>query len=210
MQTIFSKQDHKFQIMPIQYQSIPGLMCEESIQYHYGKHHIGYVNKLNTLITNDYCSNLDLDDLQIDGLMKFAYQNMDSMQHIFNNAAQIYNHDFFWNGLSDKKIDIAQDLHIVFDQNFGSLDKFYSQFTQKALNHFGSGWCWLVKNQDNSLSIETTKDAYSPLLYDKKPLWNCDLWEHAYYIDYRNDRSTYISNIFQFINWNFVHKNFNI
>jgi Fe-Mn family superoxide dismutase len=166
----------------------------ETIEYHYGKHHKTYVDKLNGLI-----SGTEFQDMNLEEIVK------KSSGGIFNNAAQIWNHTFYWNCLAPKAG--GEPAKILADQlskNFGSLEKFKEQFSAAATNQFGSGWAWLVKKSDGKLSIYSTSNADTPLTKGDTPLLTCDVWEHAYYIDYRNARPKYIESFWKLVNWKFV------
>jgi Fe-Mn family superoxide dismutase len=173
-------------------------ISEETVEYHYGKHHAAYVNKLNSLIPGTPFEDLSLEEiiLKSDG-------------PIFNNAAQVWNHTFYWNSMKPNGGgDPAGDLAVAIEKHFGSLADFKQKFTDSALNRFGSGWAWLVKDSHGALEIVSTSNAENPMTSGKKPLLTCDVWEHAYYIDTRNDRGKYVSNFWQLVNWDFVAENF--
>jgi Fe-Mn family superoxide dismutase len=125
---------------------------------------------------------------------------------LFNNAAQAWNHTFFWNGLSPERIKMPERVHNLIRRNFNSIDAFEKEFLKKGTERFASGWLWLVGGQGN-LQIETTSNAGNPLRHKRTAFLTCDLWEHAYYIDYRNDRAKFLEAAFQLINWDFVDKN---
>lgn len=172
-------------------------ISEETLDYHYGKHHQAYVNNLNKLIDGTEFANATLEEIikKSDG-------------GLFNNAAQVWNHTFYWHSMSPNGG--GEPTGAVFDaitQAFGSVDAFKEQFTQAGATQFGSGWAWLVQNNDGSLEIMKTSNAGNPLTDGKTPLLTCDVWEHAYYIDTRNDRAKYISNFWQLVNWDFVASN---
>lgn len=169
----------------------------ETIEYHYGKHHKAYVDKLNTLVQGTEFESKSLEDI-----IKTASGG------IFNNGAQVWNHTFYWNSLSPNGGgQPTGDLSSAIDQNFGSFDSFKEKFTTTAATQFGSGWGWLVKNADGTLSVESTSNADNPLRNGKTPLLTCDVWEHAYYVDYRNARPKYLENFWNLVNWDFVAKN---
>jgi superoxide dismutase, Fe-Mn family len=173
-------------------------ISKETLEFHYGKHHAGYVKKLNVALNDSPYANHSLEEIiqQADG-------------GIFNNAAQIWNHTFYWNSMSPNgggEPDGA--LLEAINKSFGSFDDFHQAFNEKAATLFGSGWVWLYKNADNSLGIMGTENANTPLREGKKPLLVCDVWEHAYYIDARNARPDYIKNFWQLINWTFAANNF--
>jgi Fe-Mn family superoxide dismutase len=173
-------------------------MSKETMEFHYGKHHQTYVNKLNELIENTEFENLNLHDIikKADGT-------------IFNNAAQVFNHDFFWHCLIPNQTSLSSELESILIKNFISVDEFKKEFTAKALAHFGSGWTWLIKDERGYLKIISTQNAQTPLTTNSKPLLVCDVWEHAYYIDYRNVRAKYVENFWNIVNWDFVEKNLN-
>ncbi len=169
----------------------------ETLDFHYGKHHTTYVKNLNNLIQNTDFASASLEDI-----VRKAEGG------IFNNAAQVWNHTFYWNSLSpDGGGEPSGAAKTAVDQAFGSFDKFKEEFTGKSITLFGSGWCWLVKNSDGSLSIEQTQNAGTPLTEGKTPLLTCDVWEHAYYIDYRNARPKYLESYWNLVNWSFLEAN---
>jgi superoxide dismutase, Fe-Mn family len=169
----------------------------ETLQYHYGKHHQAYVNNLNNLIPNTEFAHLPLEEI-IER----------SSGGIFNNAAQVWNHTFYWHCLSpnggNKPTGKAGD---AINSAFGSFDAFKEAFTKCAIGTFGSGWAWLVKNGEGKLEIVSTSNAGTPMTEGKTALLTCDVWEHAYYIDYRNARPEYLGAFWNLVNWDFVAKN---
>lgn len=172
-------------------------ISQETLDYHYGKHHQAYVNNLNKLIDGTEFANASLEDIikRADG-------------GIFNNAAQVWNHTFYWHSLSpngggEPSGQVADALNDA----FGSIEEFKNQFTKAAATQFGSGWAWLVKNGAGKLEIMQTSNAGNPLTDGKTPLLTCDVWEHAYYIDTRNDRPKYISNFWNLVNWDLIASN---
>jgi Fe-Mn family superoxide dismutase len=169
----------------------------ETLDFHYGKHHKAYVDKLNTLVPGTEFAGMSLEDI----IKK-------SSGGIFNNAAQIWNHTFYWHSMSPNGGgEPSGDLLTAIEKSFGTVAEFKSQFTQAAIGQFGSGWAWLVKKADGSLAITTTANAETPLTGDDTPLFTCDVWEHAYYIDTRNARPKYLENFWQVINWEFAASN---
>lgn len=170
----------------------------ETLDYHYGKHHQAYVNKLNGLIVGTIFEDSSLEEIidQADGVL-------------FNNAAQIWNHDFYWHCLSPKGGSEPNGVLLnSIEATFGSFAAFKQEFTASATGNFGSGWTWLVKDSDNELSIINTANADNPLQHGLVPLLTCDVWEHAYYIDYRNARPAYIEAFWQLADWSFAAENF--
>lgn len=166
----------------------------ETIEYHYGKHHNAYVTNLNNLTKGTEFENMAL----IDVVKK-------STGGMFNNAAQVYNHTFYWNCLKPKGGgEPTGKLADAINKNFGSFAQFKEKFTAAAQTQFGSGWAWLVQNADGSLAITQTSNAGCPLTENQTPLLTCDVWEHAYYIDYRNARPNYVTAFWNLVNWDFA------
>lgn len=174
-------------------------ISQETIEYHYGKHHNTYVVKLNGLVEGT-----ELAEKSLEEIIKT------SSGGIFNNAAQIWNHTFYWNCLSPNGGGAATGpVAKAIDDAFGSFDAFKAQFTDAAVNNFGSAWTWLVKNADGSVAIVNTSNAATPLTDSSvTPIMTVDVWEHAYYIDYRNVRPDYLSHYWELVNWDFVNQNF--
>jgi len=169
----------------------------ETLDYHYGKHHQTYVTNLNNLIPGTEFEKMSLEEIV-----------MKSSGGIFNNAAQIWNHTFYWHSLSPQGGGAPTGaLGDAINKTFGSFDEFKKIFTQTALTTFGSGWAWLIKNKDGSLAIVSTSNAACPLTAGQKPLLTCDVWEHAYYVDYRNARANYVAAFWNLVNWDFAAKN---
>ena len=184
--------------LPYAMDALQPYLSKETLEFHYGKHHQAYVNNLNNLAKDTEFANLALEEV----IMK-------SSGGIFNNAAQIWNHTFYWNSLTPKSAgEPTGKLADAIKKKFGSLDEFKKQFTQSAATLFGSGWARLIKNTQGELEIMNTNNAQLPLKENKKALLTCDVWEHAYYIDYRNARASYIENFWKIVNWDFVEKNF--
>ena len=170
----------------------------ETISFHYGKHHQTYVTNLNNLVLGTEFEGLSLEDI----ITKAS-------GGIFNNAAQIWNHTFYWNGLTANSQGAPSgDLAAAIDTTFGSFDEFKAKFATSCATNFGSGWTWLVKNTDGSIEIVNTSNAGCPLTAGQTPLLTCDVWEHAYYIDYRNARPKYVESFWALVNWDFVAANF--
>ncbi|GDY25776.1 MULTISPECIES: superoxide dismutase [Fe] [unclassified Agarivorans] len=171
----------------------------ETLSFHYGKHHNTYVVKLNGLVEGT-----DLAEKSLEEIIKT------STGGVFNNAAQIWNHTFYWNCLAPNAGGQPTGaLAAAIDASFGSFDEFKAKFTDSAINNFGSSWTWLVKNADGSLAIVNTSNAATPLTDEGvTPLFTCDLWEHAYYIDYRNVRPDYLNAFWALANWEFAAANF--
>lgn len=173
-------------------------ISEETLEYHYGKHHQTYVTNLNNLVPGTEFEGLTLEEI----ILK-------SSGGIFNNAAQVWNHTFYWNSLAPSAGGAPTGaLAEAIDAKFGSFENFKAEFTKCAVTTFGSGWAWLVKNADGSLDLVSTSNAACPLTTGQKPLLTCDVWEHAYYIDYRNARPAYLEAFWALVNWDFAAANF--
>jgi Fe-Mn family superoxide dismutase len=171
----------------------------ETLEYHYGKHHKTYVDKLNGLIAGTENENKSLEEII-----------KSSSGGVFNNAAQVWNHTFYWNCLSPNGgSEPTGAVAEAINKQFGSFEEFKSAFTEKAVTNFGSGWTWLVKNADGSIELYNTSNAGTPMTEGKTALLTVDVWEHAYYIDYRNARPNYLGAFWNLVNWDFVEQNLN-
>jgi Fe-Mn family superoxide dismutase len=170
----------------------------ETISFHYGKHHAAYVNNLNNFVAND----ASLQGKTLEQIVTSASGG------VFNNAAQVYNHTFYWNSMSPNGGGAPTGaIAAAIDRDFGSFDAFKDAFSKAAGGQFGSGWAWLVKGADGKLSIATTGNAGCPLTDGVKPIITCDVWEHAYYVDYRNNRGGYVAAFWNLVNWDFANAN---
>jgi superoxide dismutase, Fe-Mn family len=173
-------------------------LSAETLEYHHGKHHAAYVNNLNNLIKGTPNESKSLEDI-----IKTAPSG-----GLFNNAAQHFNHSFYWKSLAAKAGGAPKGaVADAIKSGFGSFDEFKKKFTEAATTHFGSGWAWVVRKSDGSLAIEATHDAGTPLTSGNKPILTCDVWEHAYYIDYRNARPRYLEAFWNLVNWDFANDN---
>ena len=169
----------------------------ETLDYHYSKHHNTYVVNLNNLLPGSGFEGKSLEEIV-----------KTSSGGIFNNAAQVWNHTFYWNCLAPNGGgEPTGELAEAINKSFGSFEKFKEEFTKNAIGTFGSGWGWLVKKADGSLALASTSNAGCPLTTEDEPLLTCDVWEHAYYIDYRNSRPNYLEAFWNLVNWDFVAKN---
>lgn len=169
----------------------------ETLEYHYGKHHNAYVTNLNKLIAGTEFEKLSLEEI----ILK-------SSGGIFNNAAQVWNHTFYWHSLSPNGgKEPTGRLAELINKQFGSFAEFKEKFTQTAIGTFGSGWAWLVQEESGALSLMSTSNAATPMTEKKHALLTCDVWEHAYYIDYRNARPDYLNAFWDLVNWEFAAKN---
>jgi len=189
--------EHKLPELPYASDALAPCISKETIEFHYGKHHATYVNNLNKLIKGTEFENLTLEEIV-----------KKSSGGIFNNAAQVWNHTFYWNCLAPKAGgNPSGNIADAINKGFGNFEAFKEKFTNTAITTFGSGWAWLVKNKDGALEIISTSNASTPMTEGKTALLTCDVWEHAYYIDYRNARAQYVENFWKLVNWNFVNKN---
>jgi Fe-Mn family superoxide dismutase len=177
-------------------------MKAETFEYHYGKHHKAYVDNLNKLTEGTDLANMPLEEV-----IKATYKDS-AKQGIFNNAAQVWNHTFFWNCMKPGGGGTPTgELAARIDQDFGSFDKFKEEFSNAAATQFGSGWAWLVED-NGTLKVTKTPNAVDPIAEGQKPLLTLDVWEHAYYIDFRNARPAFIKNFLdRLVNWDFVAQN---
>jgi len=185
--------------LPYERDALAPYISSETIDYHYGKHHQAYVTNLNKLIADTENADKSLEDIV-----------RSSDGGLFNNAAQVWNHTFYWNSLSPNGGgEPSGELSDAINAAFGSLDDFKQQFSASAGGNFGSGWTWLVKNSNGDLEIVNTSNA-GTVITDTSvtPLLTCDVWEHAYYVDYRNARPEYLKNFWEIVNWEFAASNF--
>jgi len=180
--------------LPWKPEALEPYISAETISFHYGKHHQAYVNNLNNLIKETEFENYPLEEII-----------KTSKGGIFNNAAQVWNHTFYWESLTPNASEKPSGKLLKrIEADFGSFEEFKSQFSKAAATLFGSGWAWLIINQDGKLEIVQTGNAENPITKGLKPILTCDVWEHAYYVDYRNRRPDYIENFFKIINWDKV------
>lgn len=185
--------------LPYELDALEPFISKRTLEFHYGKHHQAYVNNVNKQVTGTPFENADLESI-----VKYADGG------IYNNGAQVYNHTFYFMALSPKgggeptgKLAGAIDCH------FGSFDKFKEAFGQAAATLFGSGWAWLVKNEENVLSIVQEGNAGNPMRKGLTPILTLDVWEHAYYLDTQNARPKYIENFWKLVNWDVLEERFN-
>jgi len=190
--------EHTLPALPYALDALAPNISKETLEFHYGKHHQAYVTNLNNLIKGTEFENASLEDIV-----------RKSSGGVFNNAAQIWNHTFYWNSLSPKGGgEPSGALAAAINAKWGSFAAFKDAFTKSAIGNFGSSWTWLVKKADGSLDIVNTSNAATPITGADKPLVTCDLWEHAYYIDYRNRRPDYLGAFWNLVNWDFAARNF--
>lgn len=188
-----------FALPPLPYakDALAPFISAETIDYHHGKHHQAYVTNLNNLVKGTEYENKTLEQIVLA-----------STGDIFNNAAQVWNHTFYWHCMKPAGGgEPTGTLANAINKSFGSFAAFKEKFAASALGNFGSGWTWLVKNKDGAVAIVNTGNAGCPLTDGKKPLLTIDVWEHAYYIDHRNARAKYVESFWNYIDWDFVAKN---
>ncbi len=186
--------EHKLPDLPYAVSALEPHISAETLEFHHGKHHAAYVANLNKMIVGTEFAEMPLEEII-----------MRSSGGLFNNAAQVWNHSFYWHCLApgaggEPKGDLADALRAAFD----SFEKFQDAFAKVAMGTFGSGWAWLVRNQDGALDLMSTSNAQTPMTAGRKALLTCDVWEHAYYVDYRNARPKYVEAFWNLVNWDFV------
>lgn len=183
--------------LPWERDALAPYISEETIDYHYGKHHAGYVKKLNAALPGT-----EYEDMTLEEIIASASGSM------FNNAAQIWNHTFYWNCLSPNGGGNPHgEVERQILDTWQSFDEFKEAFSKSAASNFGSGWTWLVVNAEGNLEIVNTNDAGCPLTENQTPVLTLDVWEHAYYVDYRNARGSYIAAFWDMVNWDFANSN---
>lgn len=184
--------------LPFEKDALAPYISAETLEFHHGKHHQTYVTNLNNLVPGTEFEGLSLEEIVVK-----------ASGGIFNNAAQVWNHTFYWNCLAPNAGgEPTGELGDAINATFGSFAKFKEEFTKTAVTTFGSGWAWLVKNADGSLALVSTSNAGCPLTAGQTPILTCDVWEHAYYVDYRNARPAYLEAFWALVNWDFATKNF--
>ena len=191
-------QIHKLPPLPYPMDALEPEISKETLEYHYGKHHARYVDTLNKLIEGTGYADMSLEDI-----VRTASGG------VFNNAAQTWNHTFYWNCLSpDGGGEPDREIALAIEREYASFDAFRKQFTEAATGLFGSGWVWLSRQPNGHLTITAAQNADNPLREGAVPLLTCDVWEHAYYIDYRNSRPDYLESFWKHVNWAFVNQQF--
>ena len=179
----------------------PAGMSKETLEYHHDIHHKAYVDNLNKLIEGTEWADKSLEDIVTGTFQKGAV----AQNGIFNNASQHWNHSQFWEMMSPNSGEMPEALKKAIVDNFGSVEKFKEEFAAAGAGQFGSGWVWLVQNPDGSLAVTKTENGVNPLCFGQKALLGCDVWEHSYYIDFRNKRPGYLSNFLdKLVNWDNV------
>jgi Fe-Mn family superoxide dismutase len=191
----------KLSKLPFSIDSLEPFISSETIYFHFEKHHAGYVNTLNKLIEGSAYDRLGLSEIML------ISAKIPGDKKIFKNAAQVWNHDFYWKCLKNPAPACPKTVAQYLNECFGSENSFTQSFVKAGTEHFGSGYVWLIKNEIGLLEIITTSNAKNPLALGQIPLLCCDLWEHAYYLDRQNDRTTYLDQFIQILNWEFVEHN---
>ncbi len=190
---------HELPDLPYELNALEPHISKETLEYHHGKHHNAYVTNLNKMIEGT-----EFEDMSLEDIIK------KSSAGIFNNAAQIWNHTFYWNCLTGgDQGDLSGNLADAVNKKFGSVDDMKKEFTASALGNFGSGWTWLVKTSSGDVEIVNTSNAGCVIADGQHPILVCDVWEHAYYVDTRNDRGAYLKNYWELVNWSQVVANYN-
>ena len=191
--------EHKLPVLPYTIDALNPYISTETMEYHYGKHHQTYITNMNNQIKGTEYENMSLENIV-----------KNSSGGLFNNAAQTWNHTFYWFGFSPNgvSLDESSDLAIAIKEKWDSFELFQEAFNKVATGTFGSGWAWLVKTPKGDLDLVSTSNAATPLTSENVPLLTCDVWEHAYYIDYRNSRPNYLKNFWEIVNWAEVEKRF--
>lgn len=185
--------------LPYEFEDLEPYISEETLTFHYTKHHQGYVNNLNDLVQQVPL----LNNKTVEEILALKDELPEEFKTpILNNAGQVYNHNMYWMSISSGagSVPIGALAKNIVD-SFGSYDDFVAEFTQKGMKQFGSGWVWLSVDAEGKLVIDSTSNADSPLLHGKTPIMTMDVWEHAYYLDYQNKRADYIANFFNLIDW---------
>jgi len=196
---------HTLPDLPYSSDALAPHISHETLAFHHGKHHRAYVENLNKLVAGSALADVAVPEL----IRRIAEVDVSVRQHVLDNAAQHFNHSFYWTSLRPASASGPGGAFLAaIAESFGSLDALKSAFTRECAAHFGSGWAWLVKDGDGSLRVLSTHDAGTPLTTGRRPILVCDLWEHAYYVDYRNDRAAYVRSFWEIANWEFAERNF--
>lgn len=192
--------EHQLPPLPYSKEALEPHISAETLEFHHGKHHAAYVKKLNELIKGTSFENMSLE-----GIIR------DAEGPLFNNAAQHWNHSFFWKCLTPKSRGLSDGkLAEMINRKWDDFETFKKAFEEKALANFGSGWTWLILDRKGKLDIINTANADTPIAGNKIPLLTLDVWEHAYYIDYRNSRNEFIAAFWNLVNWDFVNENLSL
>lgn len=191
----------KLENLPFSLEALEPQISKKTIDLHYNKHHRHYVETV-----NKHIKDTPFDKLSLQEIILITAKNSD--QSIFNNAAQCWNHEFMWKCLAKNGIEISKQFEVEIEKAFHSMASFKLEFFKQATEFFGSGWAWLVKDAEGGLKIRVLKNGDNPMTNGDLCLFVCDLWEHAYYLDYQNERAKYLENYWAVVNWKFVESNF--
>ncbi len=198
-----SAMDFSLPGLPYPKDALEPVISSRTLDFHYGKHHQGYINNLNKLIAGT-----PMESMALENIIKAAAKDAEKTG-IFNNAAQVWNHTFFWRSLKPGGCSMPSELRAAIDKSFGGVDSFKKELSQAAVGQFGSGWAWLVR-EGNTLKVVKTSNAGCPLTAGQIPLLTIDVWEHAYYLDYQNRRGDYVTALIEkLLNWEFAQENLN-
>jgi superoxide dismutase, Fe-Mn family len=190
--------------LPYDEGALEPVISARTISFHHGKHHAAYVNKLNELVAGTPYESLPLEDV----VMRAAKEKGADAKAIFNNAGQAWNHNFYWLSMSATPMEPSGRIKDAIGSSFGGVDEFKDAFAKAAVAQFGSGWAWLVKGKNGKLKITTTSNADTPIAKGETPLLTCDVWEHAYYLDYQNRRPDHVKAwLDKLVNWSFADQN---
>lgn len=191
----------KLSPLPFELNALEPAISRKTLEYHHGKHHKKYVDTVNELIKGTAFESKSLEEI--------LHRTYKKKAKLYNNAAQAWNHDFFWKCLSPNAVTPSKSFKNWIEKNFDSFKAFKTEFTTKSKDHFASGWTWLVKDSRGRLKVRDLHDAGNPLAeIGEIPILNCDLWEHAYYLDYQNERPKYLDSFWSIVNWDFVENRF--
>lgn len=179
--------------LPFGQRDLEPFLSHKTVECHYEKHHRNYVDTVNALIQGTQLDEIGLDDL--------LFESWGKNTKLFNNASQVWNHNFFWTCLTPQYQEPSAQLRDALARDFGSLSELQEQFDHHAKELFGSGWVWLVKTSRGEIKVRSLSDAENPLMVGETPLLTCDVWEHAYYLDYQNERAKYVTAFWSAINW---------
>lgn len=184
--------------LPYAQDALQPFLSERTLEYHYGKHHRKYVDTVNGIIQGSRLDRMQLEDI--------LFESWGKNKKLFNNASQVWNHNFYWTCLTPSFVEPSTRLRQMLAEGFGSVAELQEKFDQQGSELFGSGWIWLIKNRKGEIRIQALSDAENPLLVGDTPLLCCDIWEHAYYLDYQNDRARYMEAFWSAVNWRTVEQ----
>ena len=188
-----------FPNLPFELTALEPHISRKTLEFHYGKHHRHYVDTLNELIKGTALDRADL--------VAIMNASCEKNPEIYDNAAQAWNHDFLWHSMTNSGKSPSAELERTIGKTFGSLNDFKGKFSKEAKELFGSGWVWLTKDRKGRLQIRATQNAENPMQDAEVPLFTCDVWEHAYYLDYQNERPKFLENFWSIVNWEFIESN---